>query len=100
MLTLKKQNNGDYNIALQKPIELLDKDVARKIKKEIKRLLHKNRVLNINLDYVEDFAGSGYKILGDMLKMAEKKECVVNLIVGGTNIVSKVKSINELPIIK
>lgn len=95
MLTLKKQSNGDYNIALQKPTELLDKDVAQKIKKEVKRLIQKDRVLNINLDDVEDFAESGYKVLGDVVRMAQRKNCHIKFTVDGIDLTGQLKSINN-----
>lgn len=89
MLVIKKENSNIFNAYLQKPLALFDKDSAQKLKKEVKKLINENRTVNIKLDLVDEFDGNSYKILGELIKLAEKKDCTINLTVDGIDIISR-----------
>jgi hypothetical protein len=92
MVIIRELYNSYYNVLISQPIYLLDAISAGKIVKEVKKIVHPSREIDLDISMVCDFIDSGYEVLAGLLTDAEVKQCKIRIWYYDFNITYRIQS--------
>lgn len=75
MITIKKTGEGYYLVTLPPNIKELGRTECHLIKKEIVMIIRPHREITLNIKGVQKIESIGYKILLELKKLADQKNC-------------------------
>ena len=78
MVTIKKGNNGEYEVSIKASVTAIDKQTGYMIKKEVGKITANHRIININLKQIESIDKNGLSMLEQLVTHAEDKNCDIS----------------------
>ena len=80
MLNIKKTGEGHYLATLINRTEELDRNNSYLIKKELSSIVKPHREITVDIKGVKSVNNGGYKMIHDLLNMADTKKCKIKFI--------------------
>ena len=95
MVTIRKTGEGYYLASLVGKNEVLDRNAAYLIKKELIKLIKPHREISLDLKGVTTIESGGFKILQELKSQMETRKCKLRYINVEAALWSKISDLNK-----
>lgn len=96
MVSIKKTGEGYYLASLNGKLEVLDRNAAYLIRKEIITLMKPHREISLDLKGVSKIESGGFKILQELKSLMENRKCKLRFINVEATLLGKISDLNKI----
>ena len=98
MLKIRRTGEGYYLASLANQIKELDRTQCHMIKKDLSPVIKPHREITVDIKGVNSIQSGGFKLLQDLLVLANSKRCKIKFINVEPSVSNKIFSLPNKPV--